>query len=128
MNKLFLIGNLTKDPEVSETANGTTYCRFGLAVNRPYQGNDGEKQTDFFNITVWREQAKNCGRFLSKGKKVAVVGYIQNRTYEDKDGNKRTVTDIIANEVEFLSPRTESDPTISKQDDRFGPAPDDLPF
>ena len=99
MNKVFLIGNLTRDPELSETSNGTAYCRFTIAVSRNY----GDKETDFFNIVTWRGQAENCGKFLAKGKKVAVVGSLQNRSYEDKDGNKRTVTDIVASEVEFLS-------------------------
>lgn len=129
MNKLFLIGNLTKDPELSETPNGVACCRFGIAVNRPYTGNDGERQTDFFNVTTWRGQAENCGRFLSKGKKVAIVGSIQNRTYEDKDGVKRTVTDIIANEVEFLSPRTEGDqPAAPQQRPTLVPDEEGLPF
>ena len=96
MNKLFLIGNLTRDPEMSETATGVAFCRLGIAVNRPYQGSDGERATDFFNVTVWRTHAENCGRYLKKGSKVAIVGSLQNRSYEDKDGNKRQVTDIIA--------------------------------
>ena len=113
MNKLFLIGNLTRDPEMSETASGVAFCRLGIAVNRPYQGSDGERATDFFNITVWRGQAENCARYLKKGSKVAIVGSLQNRSYEDKDGNKRQVTDIIANEVEFLSQKS------SNNDERF---------
>jgi single-strand DNA-binding protein len=109
MNKLFLIGNLTRDPEMSETATGVAFCRLGIAVNRPYQGSDGERTTDFFNVTVWRTHAENCGRYLKKGSKVAIVGSLQNRQYEDKDGNKRQVTDIIANEVEFLSVRAQGE-------------------
>ena len=105
MNKVYLIGNLTRDPEVSETPNGITLCRFAIAVNRNYSS-DGERQTDFFNITVWRTQAENCGRYLKKGSKVAIVGSLQNRSYEDKDGIKRTVTDIVASEVEFLSSKS----------------------
>ena len=109
MNKLFLIGNLTRDPEMSETATGVAFCRLGIAVNRPYQGSDGERTTDFFNVTVWRTHAENCGRYLKKGSKVAIVGSLQNRQYEDKDGNKRQVTDIIANEVEVLSVRAQGE-------------------
>ncbi len=103
MNKVYLIGNLTRDPEVSETGSGLILCRFSIAVNRNYSSSDGERQTDFFNITVWRALAENCGKYLKKGSKVAVVGSLQNRSYEDKDGIKRNVTDIVANEVEFLS-------------------------
>lgn len=103
MNKVILIGNLTRDPELSETANGIAFCRFNIAVNRPYTDEDGNQKADYFPIVVWRGLAENCGRFLSKGKKVAVCGVLQNRTYDDKDGNRRTATEIVANEVEFLS-------------------------
>ena len=138
MNKVYLIGNLTRDPEMSETPSGVPFCRLGLAVNRPYTGSNGERETDFFNITVWRTQAEHCGRYLKKGSKVAVVGSLQNRSYEDKDGNKRTVTDIVASEVEFLSVRSQGEgssddtshaapraverPTLQQVDD------DELPF
>ncbi len=105
MNKVFLIGNLTRDPELTETPNGVMVCRFSIAVSREYANADGNRETDFFNITVWRGRAEVCGKYLKKGSKVAVVGSLQNRSYEDKDGVKRTVTDIIANEVEFLTPK-----------------------
>lgn len=101
MNKVFLIGNLTRDPELSETQSGIAYCRFSIAVNK--STSDGERTADYFNITTWRGQAENCGKYLAKGRKVAIVGSLQNRSYEDRDGNKRTVTEIVANEVEFLS-------------------------
>ena len=120
MNKVYLIGNLTRDPEMSETPSGVPFCRLGLAVNRPYTGSDGERATDFFNITVWRTQAENCGRYLKKGSKVAVLGSLQSRTYEDKEGQKRTVTDIVASEVEFLTSRSASD---AQPDDDARPAP-----
>ena len=109
MNKVFLIGNLTRDPELTETPSGVAVCHFSIAVNRNYTSQDGERQTDFFNITVWRTQAENCGRYLKKGSKVAIVGSLQNRSYEDKDGNKRSVIDIVANEVEFLSSKASGD-------------------
>lgn len=105
MNKVILIGNLTRDPELSETPNGVTVCRFAIAVSREYANADGEKETDFFNVTVWRGRAENCGKYLKKGNKVAIIGSLQNRSYEDKDGIKRNVTDVIANEVEFLTPK-----------------------
>ena len=103
MNKVYLIGNLTRDPELSETSTGIAFCRFSVAVNRTYANSEGTRETDYFNIIVWRALAENCGKFLKKGSKVAVVGSLQNRSYEDKDGNKRTVTDIVASEVEFLT-------------------------
>lgn len=103
MNKTILIGNLTRDPEASENSNGVAYCRMSIAVNRPYLGSDGERQTDFFNIIAWKGQAENCAKYLSKGSKIAVVGSLQNRSYEDKEGNKKSFTEILAQEVEFLS-------------------------
>ena len=113
MNKVFLIGNLTRDPELSETSNGIAVCRFAIAVTRDYADKDGNRETDFFNITVWRGRAESCGKYLKKGNKVAISGSLQNRSYEDKDGIKRNVTDIVANEVEFLTPK-------NSQADSFG--------
>jgi len=104
MNKVMLIGNLTRDPELSETNSGVAVCRFSIAVNRTYASQDGTREADFFNITVWRAQAETCGKYLKKGRKVCVVGSLQNRSYEDKEGIRRTVTDIVASEVEFLTP------------------------
>lgn len=143
MNKVILIGNLTRDPEVSETSSGITYCRFSIAVGRRFANADGERETDFFNITAWRTQAENCGKYLKKGSKVAISGTLQNRSYEDKEGNKRTATDIIAEEVEFLSkPNTHDDdeyePPVQRKAENFQPSKtkpvlqeiddDDLPF
>ena len=105
MNKVILVGNLTRDPELSETPSGVSVCRFSIAVSRDYANADGNRETDFFNITVWRGRAENCGKYLKKGNKVAIVGSLQTRSYEDKDGIKRNVTDVVANEVEFLTPR-----------------------
>ena len=105
MNKVILVGNLTRDPELSETPSGVAVCRFSIAVSRDYANAEGTRDVDFFNITVWRGRAENCGKYLKKGNKVAVVGSLQTRSYEDKDGIKRNVTDIVANEVEFLTPK-----------------------
>ena len=106
MNKVILVGNLTRDPELTETPSGEAVCRFAIAVSRDYANADGTRETDFFNITVWRGRAENCGKYLKKGNKVAIVGSLQNRSYEDKDGIKRNVTDVVANEVEFLTPKS----------------------
>ncbi len=108
MNRVILIGNLTKDPELKQTQSGVSVCNISIAVSRDYTDSDGNRQADFFNINVWREKGENCHKYLKKGRKVAIVGSIQNRSYEDKDGAKRTVTEIIASDVEFLSPK-ESD-------------------
>lgn len=134
MNKVYLIGNLTRDPELAETSSGIKVCRFAIAVNRTYAGSDGNRETDFFNITVWRTQAENCGRYLKKGSKVAIVGSLQNRSYEDKEGVKRNVTDIIASEVEFLASRSAQDGgqeevPSKKERPKIEPvSDDDLPF
>ena len=108
MNKVILVGNLTKDPELSETPSGVAVCKFSLAVSRDYTNAEGNRDTDFFNITVWRGRAENCGKYLKKGNKAAIVGSLQTRSYEDKDGIKRNVTDIIASEVEFLTPKQQA--------------------
>lgn len=122
MNKVFLIGNLTRDPELSETNSGISVCRFGLAVNRRRAAGDGEPQVDFFNVTAWRNLAETVSRFVKKGNKVAVTGSIQVRNYEDNSGQKRTAVDIIANEVEFLNPKN-----ASADDDFAAPAPKKKP-
>ncbi len=109
MNKVILIGNLTRDPDYGKTQSGISFCNFSIAVNRPYNDSNGERQTDFFNIKTWRGQADNCAKYLRKGSKVGVVGSLQTRTYEDNDSNKRNVTEIVANEVEFLSSANKSD-------------------
>lgn len=114
MIKVILIGNLTKDPELAETSSGIAYTNLSVAVSRPFVNEDGERATDFFNVTVWRTQAENCVKYLTKGKKVSIVARLQNRTYEDRDGNKRYVNDIIAEEVEFLSPSDKSSEEYEK--------------
>ena len=110
MNRVILIGNLTKDPETTTTPSGVSVCKFGLAVSRDYSNADGSRETDFFNVVVWRNTAETCGKFLKKGNKVAIVGSIQNRQYTADDGTKRTVTEIQADKVEFLTPK-ETAPT-----------------
>jgi len=102
MNKCFLVGNLTRDPEVTTTGSGITVCKFGIAVNRNFTNASGEREADFFNIVAWRGLGDNCGKFLTKGSKVAISGSIRTRTYE-KDGQKHYVTEIEADDVEFLT-------------------------
>ena len=106
MNKVFLIGNLTRDPELTETSGGVSICRFAIAVNR--RSGNGERVTDFYNITAWRGLGETVARFAKKGNKVAVSGAIELRNYEDSQGIKRMSVDIIAQDVEFLTPRGES--------------------
>lgn len=103
MNHVLLIGNLTKDPDVRQTKEGHSVCTFSIAVQRRFANAEGERLADFFNIVCWRALADNCGKYLKKGGKVGVSGSIQNRSYEAQDGGKRYVTEIMADEVEFLS-------------------------
>lgn len=107
MNRVILIGNLTRDPEVRTTNSGVSVCTFSIAVNRKNKSQSGEKVTDYFNIVAWRQLGELCGRYLAQGRKVCVVGELQNRSYEGKDGTKRYVTEVIADDVEFLTPRSQ---------------------
>lgn len=130
MNKCILIGNLTKDPEITTTSNGVSVCRFTLAVTRRFANSEGERDTDFINIVAWRALADNCHKFIKKGSKVAVVGNIQSRSYDATDGTKRYVTEIVAEEVEFLNTRN-ADAAVDRKDEvtKLEPIDDDsLPF
>lgn len=120
MNKVFLIGNLTRDPELTETASGVSVCHFSIAVNRPYSGE--EKKTDFFNVTAWRGLADSVARYCAKGNKVAVTGSVQMRLWEDNDGNKHQAVDIIAQDVEFLTSknRNNEDDDLTARRERIG--------
>ena len=104
MNTVILIGRLTKDPELTYIATtGKAVAKFSLAVDRTFTGKDGQKQADFFNIVVWGKQAENVANYTSKGSQVAIRGNIQNRSYETSSGEKRYITEIIAEQVQFLS-------------------------
>lgn len=105
MNKVYLIGNLTKDPEMRATQLGVSVCNFSIAVGRRFKDSEGNQQTDFFDIVAWRQLGDLCGKYLRKGKKVAITGSIQTHRFTDKNGVTRTGWDIIADEVEFLTPQ-----------------------
>ncbi|MBQ7227482.1 MAG: single-stranded DNA-binding protein [Clostridia bacterium] len=131
MNKIFLIGNLTADPDYSVSASGVPVCRFSIAVNRRFSGNNEERTADFFRITTFRKTAENCASFLAKGRKVGITGSIQINDYTDKEGNRRQSVDVTADEVEFLSPKGEGDsaPAPRKATSTLEPVTDDsLPF
>lgn len=123
MNKIFLIGNLTRDPELSETNSGVSVCRFSIAVNRRFSSQDPERQTDFFNVTAWRALAETVAKYCKKGNKVAVTGSVQIRNYEDNAGQKRTFVDVVADDVEFLTPKGGQ----GSADDDYAPAPKKKP-
>ena len=127
MNKIMLIGNLVRDPEMNETNGGTVYCKFTIATSRKYANADGERETDFTNVVAWKKLAELCGEYLAKGRKVAVVGELRTRSYEADDGSKRYITEVLADEVEFLSPKDKDEkpkgrPEMTPCDDQ------DLPF
>lgn len=107
MNKAILIGNLASDPETRTTQSGIAQCTFRLAVQRRFANQQGVREADFLQIVCWRQTAELCARYLSKGRKVAVEGSIQTRSYDAQDGTKRYVTEIVAENVEFLSSREE---------------------
>ena len=102
LNKIILIGRLTRDPELRYTPNGTAVCNFSLAVERNFTNRDGEREVDFIDIVVWRRQAENCANHLAKGRLVAVEGRLQIRSYENSEGQKRRATEVVANNVQFL--------------------------
>jgi single-strand DNA-binding protein len=144
VNKVILVGNLGKDPELSYTQSGTARCRFSLATSESYTNNAGERQakTEWHNIVVWGKLAETVSKFLQKGRQVYLEGRIQNRSYEDKEGIKRYISEINANRVTFLGGRGggQSESVPSSGDDysggdlegpgpsSLGPSDDDIPF
>ena len=108
MNKVMLIGRITAKPELKYSGTNIPYTRFSLAVNRTFSGSNGERQTDFINISVWRKQAENVCNYLNKGSLVAVEGRIQTGNFTDKDGNKRYTTDVVADNVQFLESKSQA--------------------
>ena len=132
MNKITIIGNLTKAPELRSTQDGTPVCGFTVAVNRQKTKNNPEPGADFFNVNAWRGLGENCAKYLDKGRKVAVSGRISLRTWE-KDGKHGASLEVLAEDVEFLTSRTADAPTAHAPqiDPESGFAvvePDDLPY
>ena len=111
MNKLMIIGNLTRDPELRTTPSGVSVCTFTVAVNRRVSAqqrqNGQQPEADFFRVSAWRERGEVCAKYLSKGKKVAVVGAVSVHTYETQNGKQGASLEVVADDVEFLSPRGE---------------------
>ncbi len=129
MNKIILIGNLTKDPEITTTSNGVSVCKFTIAVQRKFANSEGGRDADFLNVVTWRGLAENCHKFLKKGSKVGVVGSVQVRNYDAQDGTKRYVTEVVAEEVEFLSTNRDQSEKSGEDIAKLQPIDDDnLPF
>ena len=126
MNKVILIGNLANDPEPFTTQSGISRSTFRVAVQRRFANAQGVREADFFTVIAWRQTADFCNRYLTKGRKVAVEGSIQNRSYDAQDGSKRYVTEIIADSVEAVGGRDEGQgqarPRFTEVED------DELPF
>ena len=143
INKAILIGNLGKDPELRYTASGTAVASFSIATTERFKNRNGEQQerTEWHNIVAWGPLAEICGKYLAKGRQVYIEGRIQNRSYDDRDGNKRYITEIVASEMKMLGRPGESSGGSgggypeSQQDsgtkDSAGPTfnpDDDIPF
>ena len=108
MNKVILIGRLTKDPEVKNTSSQVQFCNFTIAVDRRFKDANGQRQADFINCVAWRQTASFIGSYFRKGSKVAVVGSLQSRSYDDQSGQKRYVTEVVVDEVEFMDSKNDS--------------------
>lgn len=130
LNRIILIGRLTRDPEMRYTPSGITVTRFTLAVDRNYKSAQGEKMTDFITVVVWRQLAELCAEYLAKGKLAAVDGRLQVRSYDAQDGTRKTVAEVVAENVRFLSPK-QTNTQENNNDFMAGEAEiydDDLPF
>lgn len=125
LNKVFLIGNLTRDPELRYTANGSAVCQFTLAVNRRYKGRDGDFKEDtcFIRIKVWGKTGENCANYLQKGRSVHVEGRIESRSWEAEDGSKRSAMEVVAENVQFLGAPTGARQRDHDQGHGGGPPP-----
>ena len=109
MNKVILVGNLTRDPEYRTTPNGASVCNFSIAVQRRFANQQGVREADFINCVAWRQQADFVHRFFTKGRRIGVVGSLQTRTYDAQDGSKRYVTEVVCDECEFVDSRPNGD-------------------
>ncbi len=127
MNKVFLIGRLTRDPELRYTGSNIPVATFSIAVNRNYSNQQGEREADFINIVVWRKQAENVKNYLTQGSQVAIDGRIQTRSYDDNNGQKRYVTEVVADNVEFLGSKNSSNNSNNgNASNNAGPSPYDF--
>ncbi|MCR4704304.1 MAG: single-stranded DNA-binding protein [Saccharofermentans sp.] len=117
MNKVELVGRLTKDPEIKLTSNQTQFCNFTVAVDRRFKDANGQRQADFINCVAWRQTAVFIQKYFHKGNRIGLVGSIQTRTYDDQNGQKRYVTEVVIDEAEFV------DSTGSAAGDSYRPEP-----
>lgn len=133
MNKVILMGRLTREPELKQTPNGVNVCSFSIAVNRRYKNTEGNYDADFVNCVAWRQTGEFVSKYFAKGRMIAVAGSLQTRTYE-KDGQKRYVTEVQVDEAYFCGDKmdkpvnTERGPFVPETDDAFFASAADLPF
>lgn len=125
INAVVIMGRLTATPEIKRTQNGIEVTSFTVAVQRSFADANGEKQTDFINVVAWRKTAEFVCKYFQKGQMIALQGSIQTRKYEDKDGNKRTAVEIVANDISFCGEKKESNDAFAVADDSHL---EDLPF
>ncbi|MDU7762997.1 MAG: single-stranded DNA-binding protein [Enterobacter asburiae] len=142
INRVILVGRLTKDPEYRQTPNGVSVATFTLAVNRPFTNSQGEREADFINVVVFRRQAENVNNYLSKGTLAGIDGRIQSRNYENNDGHRVFVTEVVADDVQFMDSKGSNQQKNQSQKQGQAPAgnnpftndnnanidDDDLPF
>lgn len=136
MNKCELVGRLTKDPELKLTSNQTAYCNFTIAVDRRFKDSNGQRQADFINCVAWKQTATFVQKYFHKGNRIGIVGSIQTRQYEDQQGAKHFVTEVIVDEAEFVesqtqtapAPQTQAEPTQDNAPAEEAPAVGELPF
>lgn len=133
MNKVVLVGRLTKDPEVKNTTNQVAFCNFSVAVDRKYKDQNGERQADFINCVAWRQQAGFISHYFKKGSFIGIVGTLQSRSFDDNSGQRRYVTEVVVDEVEFVGDRpknqnsaesTQIAPVLTEEEMDYA----DLPF
>lgn len=136
MNKVFLVGRITRDPELKYTTSNVAVVSFSVAINRTYQNAQGEYDADFINCVAWRVQAENLARFVKKGQQIGIDGRLQTRTYETSTGETRYITEVVCDNIQFLEPKGTSaavEPTFEEEDPLLESSmdiasEDDLPF
>ena len=112
LNKIFIMGRLTRDPELRRTQNGTAVTSFTLAVDRDFKNADGTKDTDFIDVVAWRNTAEFVSKYFQKGSMIAIEGSLQTRQYQDKNGNNRTATEVLASQVSFCGGKSAEKPAV----------------
>ena len=134
MNKVFLVGRITRDPELKYTASNVAVASFSVAINRNYQNAQGEYDADFINCVAWRRQAENLARFVRKGQQIGIDGRLQTRNYQTPTGETRYITEVVCDNIQFLETRSTNEPTEIAEEDPFLESAmdiaseDDLPF